>query len=76
MEYKKKSILCKGHAEGRASGLQPAAGWVFGAGTSFRVGWRIAWGGLIAIFQGVFATIGGIFNLAGGLGAGLSSYGV
>ena len=33
-------------------------------------------GGLIAIFIRLFATVDGIFILAGGLGAGLSFYGV
>ena len=32
--------------------------------------------GLIAIFRGFFASIGEIFILAGGLGTGLSFYGV
>ena len=33
-------------------------------------------GGLISVFRGFSAGIGGAFILAGGLGAGLSSYGV
>ena len=39
-------------------------------------GMRHCEGGLIAIFRGFFATIGEIFSLAGGLGPGLSFYGV
>ena len=41
-----------------------------GAGSSFRVGWS----GLISIFQEISSSIGGAFNLAGGLGTGLSFY--
>ena len=32
--------------------------------------------GLISIFQGLSSSVGGTFVLAGGLGAGLSFYGV
>ena len=32
--------------------------------------------GLISVFQGFFASVGEIFILAGGLGAGLSFYGL
>lgn len=48
------------------------------ASAGFHVGWRTAGrgGGLIAIFQGGFATIGEMFNLAGRLGAGLTFHGV
>ena len=36
--------------------------------------WGVGGGGLIAIFRGCFASAGGDFILAGGLGAGLSLY--
>ena len=51
---------------------------VFEISSSFRVGWRTAGegGGLISCFGEVSACIGGAFILAGGLGAGLSFYGV
>ena len=49
---------------------------VFGTNSSFRVGWCTPWGGFISIFRGFFASVGGVFVLAGGLGAGLSFYGV
>ena len=53
---------------------------VFGTGCGFRVGWRtVSWGGegLAAIFWGGFARVGWVFILAGGgLGAGVSFYGV
>ena len=42
---------------------------VFGAGTGFRVGWRT--GGALG-----FCRVSGAFIVAGGLGAGLSFYGV
>ena len=49
---------------------------VFGAGSGFRVGWCTAGGrGLISVFQGFFASIGGAFILAWGLGVGLSFLG-
>ena len=37
---------------------------------------RVGGGGFISIFRGFFASVGGVFVLAGGLGAGLSFYGV
>ena len=46
------------------------------AGCGFRVGWRTAGGGLISIFRGFSSSVGGACILAGGLGAGLSFYGV
>ena len=54
---------------------------VFGAGSGFRVGWRaVAGGGLVSVFRGFSTSVGGAFILAvgggGGLGAGLSFYGV
>ena len=50
---------------------------VSGAGSGFGVGWRTAGGeGLVSVFQGFSASAGGAFILAGGLGAGLSFYGV
>ena len=49
---------------------------VFGAGCGFRVGWRTG-GGVISGFHGFSGSIGGAFVLVvGGLGAGLSFYGV
>ena len=56
------------------SGLQSVAGYL-GLALVFVWGGALR-GGLIAIFIGLFATVGGIFILAGGLGAGLSFYGV
>ena len=47
----------------------------FGAGSGFRVGWCTAWGSLISVFRGFFASIGGAFVLAWGLGVGLSFLG-
>ena len=43
---------------------------VFGAGCGLRVGWRAVGGrgGLVSVFQGFFASIGKILNLAGGTG--------
>ena len=53
---------------------------VFGAGPGFCVGWRAAahcgGRGIIAVLRGFFATGGEVFILVGGLGAGLSFYGV
>ena len=52
---------------------------VFGASPGFCVGWRTAvgWGGgLIAVLRDFFATGGEVFILVGGLGTGLSFYGV
>ena len=53
--------------------LRPVAGYL-GAGCGVRVGWRAAGGegGLVSVFQGVFASVGKILNLAGGLGAGVA----
>ena len=51
---------------------------VSGVGSGFRVGWRTAGGGgggVISVFQGFFASIGGIFGLVG-MVAGLLFYGV
>ena len=45
---------------------------VSGAGSGFRVGWRTAGAG---VFQGFFASVGGIFSLVG-MVAGLLFYGV
>ena len=46
---------------------------IFGAGCGIRVGWHTAGGGgeggLVSVFQGFFAGINKILNLAGGLGA-------
>ena len=50
-----------------------AAGGVFGAGCGIRVGWRTAGGGLVSVFQGFFANISKILDLAGGLGARLAN---
>ena len=49
---------------------------VFETSSNFRAGWRTLGGGLISVFQGIFASIGKIFFLAGGLVAGLSFCGV
>ena len=65
-----------GGGGGVPSGPQWFAG-VSGAGCGFRVGWRAAGGwGLISIFRGFSSSVGGACILAGGLGAGLSFYGV
>ena len=46
---------------------------VFGAGCGLRVGWRaVVGGGLVSVFQGFFASIGKILNLAGRLGTGVA----
>ena len=42
---------------------------------SFRVGWRTAGKGLIAVFQDFFASLNKILIFAGGMGTGLSFYG-
>ena len=44
---------------------------IFGAGCGIRVGWRTAvgGGGLVSVFQGFFAGINKILDLAGELGA-------
>ena len=53
---------------------------VFGASPGFCMGWRTAvrrgGGGLIAVLRNFFATGGEVFILVGGLGTGLSFYGV
>ena len=64
---------------GRESGFwqQPVTGCLWLA-LVFMWGGALRGGGgrLIAIFQGGFATIGEMFNLAGRLGAGLTFHGV
>ena len=50
---------------------------IFGAGSGFRVGWRIAGvGGAWSLFRGFSASIGGVLILAGVMRAGLSFNGV
>ena len=50
---------------------------VFGTGCGFRVGWRTGGGGVISVFHGFSGSVGGACVLVvGGLGAGLSFYGV
>ena len=49
---------------------------VFGAGSSFRGGWCAAGGGLIAVFRGFFASVGGVFILAGRMVTRLLFWGV
>ena len=56
--------------------MAPTIGYgIFGAGYSFRVGWRTAGKGLIAVFQDFFASLNKILIFAGGMGTGLSFYG-
>ena len=48
---------------------------VFGAGCGVRVGWCASGEGggeLVSVFQGIFASIDKILNLAGRLGAGVA----
>ena len=47
---------------------------IFETNSSFRVEWRAAGEGLIAIFWGFFASFSKIFILEGGLDTGLSFY--
>lgn len=48
---------------------------MFGAGFVFRVGGRTAGWGLIFVFRGFFAGVGGVSGFAMALGAGPSLYG-
>ena len=49
---------------------------VFGAGSSFRVGWRAAGGVLVSVLPGFSAGVGAAFVSGGRLGGALSFYGV
>ena len=69
LEGKDGAWLCVG-----VLGLAAVVHGIFGAGSSIRGGG--GGGGLNCGFQGFFASIGEIFILAGGLGTGLSFYGV
>ena len=51
------------------AGQSAVARRISGAGSGFRVGWS----GLISIFQEISSSIGGAFNLAGGLVLGYHS---
>ena len=63
--------FCMEHLSRAYSRLRGIWGWLW-----FSCGVAHCGGGLIAIFIRLFATVGGAFILAGGLGAGLSFYGV
>ena len=54
-------------------GIQPVTGYLRGLWFSGEVAHYGK--SVVSVFQGFFASIGKIFNLAGGLGAGVSFYG-